>query len=176
MFTSLSPGAIGVSVEGLEQGLTLAADHGFDGYHFSITDAAAVGAERIGELCEHTGVRLAAFGFPLEFRGDEEQLEDSLGALEAQAALAASLGVQRTATWISPASNELTFQENFDLHVQRLRPAAEILDAHGIRLGLEYVGPLRSRESMKHAFVHSLDQMADLCAAIGENVGFLLDA
>lgn len=176
MFTSLAPGAIGVSVDGLEQGLTLAADHGFDGYHFSIADAAAVGAERVRQLCEHTGVRLAAFGFPLEFRRDEEQLEEGLGVLDAQAALAASLGVKRTATWISPASNELTFQENFDLHVQRLRPAAEILDAHGIRLGLEYVGPLRSRENMKYAFVHSLDQMADLCAAVGENVGFLLDA
>jgi sugar phosphate isomerase/epimerase len=67
MFTSLAPGAIGVSVDGLEQGLTLAADHGFDGYHFSIADAAAVGAERVRQLCEHTGVRLAAFGFLWNF-------------------------------------------------------------------------------------------------------------
>ncbi len=176
MYTSLNPGAIGVTVDSLEQGLVLAADHGFDGYHFSISEVAQLGVERVRQMCDKTGVRLSAFGFPVEFRQDGDALEDGLSLLESQAAIAAQLDVRRTATWISPASDELTFEQNLEQHVERLRPAAQILDNHGIWLGLEYVGPLRSREGKKHSFVHSMDQMADLCAAIGGNVGFLLDA
>lgn len=176
MFTSLSPGAIGVSVASLEEGLRLAARHGFAGYHFSIAEAVQLGADHVRELCDETGVRLSAFGFPVEFRQGEQDLEQSLAELASQAAIAADLDVRRTATWISPASNELTFEENFAFHVERLRPAAEILDDHGIHLGLEYVGPLKSRENSKHTFIHSMDQMAELCAAVGPRVGFLLDA
>ena len=176
MFASLSPGAIGTRVDGLSQGLELAARHGFAGYHFGIAEVAQLGVDRVRDLCAQTGVLLSAFGFPLDFRGDEEDFEDSLDELDGLAAVAAALDVRRTATWISPASDELTFEENFELHVRRLRPGAEILAAHGIHLGLEYVGPLRSRESRKHPFVHTMDQMAELCAAIGPNAGFLLDA
>lgn len=176
MYTSLNPGAIGVRVDSLAEGLALAARHGFDGYHFGIADVVKLGVEHVRELSDAEGVRLSAFGFPLDFRGDEEDYEDSLDELKALAATAAALDVRRTATWIAPASDDLTFEENFELHVRRLRPAAEILAGHGIRLGLEYVGPLRSREGKKYAFVHTMDQMAELCAAIGENTGFLLDA
>ena len=45
MFRSLSPGAIGASVENLADGLDLAARHGFAGYHFNIGEVAAMGAE-----------------------------------------------------------------------------------------------------------------------------------
>ncbi|MBT6147509.1 MAG: TIM barrel protein, partial [Gemmatimonadetes bacterium] len=176
MYTSLNPGAIGVNVSTMAEGLALAARHGFDGYHFNIAEAVGLGVERVKELAEAEGVRLSAFGFPLDFRGEEDDYEDSLDELDALAAAAAALDVRRTATWIAPASDELTFEENFELHARRLRPAAEILAAHGIRLGLEYVGPLRSRQGKKHPFVHTMDQMAKLCAAIGPNAGFLLDA
>ena len=42
MLCSLSPGAIGASVENLADGLDLAARHGFAGYHFSIGEVAAM--------------------------------------------------------------------------------------------------------------------------------------
>ena len=61
------------------------------------------------------------------------------------------------------------------MHVERLKPAAAILGEHGIRLGLEYVGPQTSWINSKHPFAHTMQQMGELCAAVGENVGFLLD-
>ena len=42
MFRSLSPGAIGASVENLADGLDLAARHGFAGYHFNIGEVATI--------------------------------------------------------------------------------------------------------------------------------------
>ncbi|MBQ38532.1 MAG: sugar phosphate isomerase/epimerase family protein [Candidatus Latescibacteria bacterium] len=176
MFTSLSPGAIGVKVDGLQQGLSLAAKHGFAGYHFGIGEAHELGVSQVRELSEAAGVRLSAFGFPLDFRSDEAAFEQDLAALPALAETAVGLDVKRTATWITPASDELNFADNLAFHARRLQPAAAILAAHDIRLGLEYVGPKTSRDGKKHEFVHTMDQMSDLCAAVGDNCGYLLDA
>ncbi len=176
MFTSLSPGAIGVQVDNLEQGLSLAARHAFDGYHFAIGEAHDLGVARVQEMSEASGVRLSAFGFPLNFRADEETFEQGLAALPALAQTAADLDVRRTATWITPASDELSYADNMALHARRLQPAAAILEDHGIRLGLEYVGPKTSRTGKKYEFVHTMDQMSELCGAVGHGCGYLLDA
>jgi sugar phosphate isomerase/epimerase len=176
MFRSLSPGAIGVGVDSLEHGLAMAARHGFAGYHFNITEAVELGAAQSRDLAAAAGVRLAAWGFGLDFRGEEGPYREGLEKLPEQARVAAELEVGRTATWIMPASDQLSYQENFDFHVERLKPAAAILAENGIRLGLEYVGPKTAWNSRKHAFVHTLEQMGELAAAIGGNVGFLLDA
>ena len=106
MFRSLSPGAIGASVENLADGLDLAARHGFAGYHFSIGEVAAMGAEEALALAERKGVRLSAWGFPVDFRGEEAAYQASLAQLPELAKVAAALGVRRTATWIMPASDE----------------------------------------------------------------------
>jgi len=176
MFRSLSPGAIGVQVAGLGEGLALAARHGFEGYHFGLGEAASLGVSQVLDLAGETGVRLSAWGFPLDFRGEQTAYEASLSELPRLAQVAAELGVLRTATWIMPASDELTYEENFQLHAERLKPAAHILAGQGIRLGLEYVGPQTSRLGKRHEFVHTMAQMMDLCTSIGSNVGFLLDA
>lgn len=176
MFTSLNPGAIGVKVDNLQQAMELAARHGFDGCHFSITEAQSLGADAVADLAHKTGVRLSAFGFPVNFRADEETFEQDLAALPAQAKVAADLAVTRTATWIAPASDDLSYADNMALHAGRLQPAAAILADHGIRLGLEYVGPRTSRTGRKFEFVHTMDQMSELCAAVGNGCGYLLDA
>jgi sugar phosphate isomerase/epimerase len=176
MFTSLSPGAIGVRVSGLEEGLDLAARHGFEGYHFGIREAADLGLAQVREAAQRRRVRLAAWGFPVEFRGPQERYDQDMADLPRLADLAAALGVLRTATWIMPASDDLTFDANFALHVARLQPAARVLSERGIRLGLEYVAPATSRRGKRHPFVHSMAQMRQLCAAVGPNVGFLLDS
>jgi sugar phosphate isomerase/epimerase len=176
MFRSLSPGALGVQVENLEAGLSLAARHGFDGYHFSIQEAAALGTARVKDLCAETHVPLSAWGFPLDFRGDLQPYEQSLAELPALAQTAAELGIDRTATWIMPGSAERTYKENFTFHVERLKPAGAILADHGIRLGLEYVAPKTLWSSQKYPFAHTMEQMAELNHAIGLNLGFLLDS
>jgi sugar phosphate isomerase/epimerase len=176
MFRSLSPGAIGVKVGSLEEGLDLAAKHGFEGYHFGIHDAARMGAARVRDLAAARGVRLSTWGFPLDFRGGQAEYETSLQELPGLAEVAVELGVLRTPTWLMPCSDELTYEQNFAFHVQRLTPAAAILADHGIWLGLEYVAPRNSWTGKKYPFVHTMAQMRELTGAIGPNVGFLLDA
>lgn len=175
MYPALLPAAIGLQVT-LPEGLDLARRHGFSGYHVNIHELASLGTARTEELAQEKGIRLASWGFPLEFRNDEGSYKESLAALPQLAETAAELGLFRTSTWIMPCSNELTYRQNFAFHVSRLKPAASILAEFGIRLGLEYVGPKTLWSSQRFPFVHTLKEMTELALAVGSNVGFLLDS
>src|SRR5205809_406998 len=81
-------------------------------------------------------------------------------------------GATRMTTWIRPADAHLTYLANFSRHVDRLRQVALILGDHGIRLGLEYVGPKTAWASKRYPFVHTLAETRELIEAIGRtNVG-----
>ena len=178
MFKNLSAGAVGIRAS-LSETLELARINGFDGVDFSIAEVAelvkAASMDDVKALFARTGVRPGCWGFPLDFRGEEQTWRESLDWLRVYASHAQELGCHRTATWISPVSNERTFQENFDFHVQRLKPAAEILHDYGCVLGLEFIGPKTIRNGAKHEFVYTMHGMLDLCAAIGPNAGLLVD-
>ncbi|MDH7571598.1 MAG: TIM barrel protein, partial [Armatimonadota bacterium] len=68
------------------------------------------------------------------------------------------------------------FAANFQFHVARFAPVARILADHGCRLALEFIGPQTLRNGKRYGFIHTMDGMLALAAAIGENVGLLLDA
>ncbi|MCS7220130.1 MAG: sugar phosphate isomerase/epimerase family protein [Anaerolineae bacterium] len=180
MFKNLSTGAIGIRTD-LIGALRLAKAYGFAGIEFNILEAAELaarhGIDHVRHMFAEAGVVPGNFGFPVDFRKDEDTWRADLEALPRLARLARELGATRTATWILPFSDELPFAENFRWHVERLRPAAQILADHGIRLGLEFVGPATARVGHRYGFLHSLDGMLALCAAIGtDNLGLLLDS
>lgn len=179
MFKNLNTGAIGVKATLAEQ-IDFARRHGFTGIDFSISEALALaeaqGVAAVKELFAAAGVRPGSWGFPVEYRRDEIAWQEGLKALPKQAELAAELGCMRTATWILPSHNERDFWTNFDFHVTRLRPAAQILSEYGHRFGMEFIGPKTLRDANKHLFVYTLDGMLALGAAIGTgNMGLLLD-
>jgi sugar phosphate isomerase/epimerase len=80
-------------------------------------------------------------------------------------------------TWLGPSHKTLTYRANFRQHRDRLRQVAAVLGDHGVRLGLEYVGPKTSWTSAKYPFIHTMAEMKELIAAIGRaNVGMVLDS
>lgn len=115
-------------------------------------------------------------GLPVEFRRGEEEFQKGLRELPERARALQSAGASRVTTWLSPTSDELTYLENFRLHVRRLRQVATILADHGCRLGLEYVGPKTSWTARRFPFIHTLREARELIAEIGQpNVGLVLD-
>jgi len=179
MFKSLCAGAIGVKGT-TDQIARLAGEHGFGGMSFNAGEAAGLldkgELDSLRAIYERHGLRPGAMGLPVQFRQDEEAFEKGLPELERQARAAQAFGCDRCATWILPASDELPFEENFELHRRRLKACAEILAACGCRLGLEFVGPKTSRAGRKYEFVYDMRGMLRLAEAIGTgNVGLLLD-
>jgi sugar phosphate isomerase/epimerase len=175
MFPSLHPASLGVKAT-FAEGLALAAKHGFHGYHFDIAEAHALGMDKVNELSQAASVKLAACWLPVEFRQDESRYKKDILTLPALAKTASDLDINRMSTWILPCSDTLTYRQNFELHVKRLKPVAEVLLGYGIRFGLEYVGPKTFWSSKRYGFIHTMDEMLELCDALGPNVGLLVDS
>ena len=175
----LGCGPIGVRAEPRET-LALAAKYGFEsvdppvGFLLRLSDAEL--KELDAELKQKKLVWGAA-GLPVEFRRDEDSFKAGLGKLPETAMRLQQAGITRIATWLMPNHQTLTYVANFRQHAQRLRETAKVLGDHGIRLGLEYVGPKTSWTRARYPFVHTMAEMKDLIGEIGlDNVGFLLDS
>jgi sugar phosphate isomerase/epimerase len=175
MFPSLHPASLGIKAT-FAEGLKLAAKHGFRGYHFDVSEAHALGADRVKDLSDTVSIRLSACWLPVEFRQDETRYKKDVLTLPALSKTASELGINRMSTWILPCSDTLTYRQNFDLHVKRLKPVAEVLLNYGIRFGLEYVGPKTFWSSKRYTFAHTMDEMLELADTLGPNVGLLVDS
>jgi sugar phosphate isomerase/epimerase len=175
----LACGAIGVQVP-LPEAVALAQRFGFEAVDPDAGFLARQEADAIDKLRDNLkarGLVWGAAGLPVDFRGDDARFQDDLKRLPATAAALRRAGVTRVGTWLSPAHRTLTYLANFKQHARRLREVAGILDGHGLRLGLEYVGPKTSWTSARYPFVHTMAEMKELIAAIDRaNVGLVLDS
>ena len=179
MYATLGPEALGIRGLTLAEAIALTRESGFAGLSFNIRDAARAADERgaaaVRAQFDEAGVRPALWGLPVAWR--EETWQDDLRELPRLAATARALGATRTATYMPSGSDERPFQENFDWHVARLRPIAEILRDEGCRFGIEFIGPRTYRAAFRHEFIHTLEGLLELIAAIGvDNVGVMLDS
>ena len=178
MYKTLSPGALGIRGLSLEESLKLAKATGFDGLDFSIAEAAALadaqGADYVRALFAEAGIQYGAWGMTV--RWQHADWRDDLAALPKYAALGAELGALRSSTWCPPSSTERAFDENFAWHLERFQAIAEVCKDHGIRFGIEFIGPQSLRPADQHDFIYDMQGMLELAAACGTgNVGLLLD-
>jgi sugar phosphate isomerase/epimerase len=126
---------------------------------------------------ESKKLRLGAAGLPVDFRQNEGTFNEGLKRLPAVAKTLARARVDRVSTWVMPASNKLTYLQNFRVHACRLGECARVLADHGQRLGLEYVAPRTLWRSERQPFIHTLSEMKELLVAIGTaNLGVQLDS
>lgn len=180
MFKNLSLGALGFRLP-FKQAVEAAKIGGFQGVDIDIVEIEKTlkskSIEEIKHFVEENGLKLGGWGLPVSFRGDEETYQRDLKKLRKYTQIAEELGCYRIFTWVLPFSDELSFDENFEFHVKRFRPIAEILENHGCHLGLEFIGPRTSRVGHKYEFIYTMDGMLRLCRAIGtKNLGLLLDS
>jgi sugar phosphate isomerase/epimerase len=178
VFASFGTGHVGIKAT-LDEALALTQRHGFQGLDFDLNEVGRWTAERgvaaLRTRFAELGLRPGAYNLPFRPVGEEAEWKAGLERLRELAPIAAELGALRTIMWIIPSSDARTFDENFAFHVERFSPIAALLGQHGIRLGLEFIGPKTSRKG-KYEFVYTAAGMLELCAAIGPNVGLLLDS
>ena len=179
MSIHLSCGALGVKASQTED-IDYAARYGFDVVDADgryLGDLSASDLSRLLDGMKAKNVGWAMAGFPTEFRKDDAAFAESIKTFPAFVAGLERAGVKRVTTWISPNSADLTFLANLKVHARRLREAAGIMHDHGIRFGLEYVGPKTSWSTKRFPFVHTMAEMKELMAEIDRpNVGFVLDS
>jgi sugar phosphate isomerase/epimerase len=180
MYATISPDALGIHGLSLSEAIALARDSGFAGLSFDSRAAARAVAQRgfaaVHDEFARAGVKPALWNLPVAWR-DDEQWQVDLRELPRLAATARELGATRTATYMPSGSDQRPFRENFDWHVARLRPIAEVLRDEGCQFGIEFLGPKTYRAAFRHEFIHTLDGVMELITAIGTgNIGLLLDS
>jgi sugar phosphate isomerase/epimerase len=179
-YSNLAIGLLGPFHATLPETIDLAVKCGFEGidpnsdYFASLSDE---DMKRLLDKMREKKLQFGAAGLPVDFRRDEVAFSDSLKKLPATADALKRAGVTRVSTWFAPASNQLTYMQNFRQHAYRMRECALILEDRGQRLGFEYVAPRTSRQRGKQPFIHSMAEMKELITAIGtDNLGFRLDS
>ncbi len=176
---SLNPFAIGVRTD-QKTLVEMAHRHGYEAIIAIPRELAEMPDDELRLLLadmQAKGLVWGSAGLPVQFRQDEERFRSDLGKLPQLASALQKAGVSRVGTWIMPAHDDLTYIANLRLHAKRLREAATVLDDHGLRLGLEYVGPQTLMTSKRFPFVHTMAETRDLIEEIGrDNVHLQLDS
>ncbi len=151
-------------------------------YGFSAVDmntdtlVAKYGLEGTGQLLRDHHVVIGSIGLSVEWRQTDSLFREQLTHLAATAYQASLLGCKSCCTYILPATDELpaAFMAQ---SIVRLRQIASILDAYGIRLGLEFVGPHHLRTAWKYPFIYTVEDTLTMIDAMNQsNVGLLVDA
>lgn len=173
MYRCMNPRTIGIILD-WEACLPLAKEYGFEGIDVPIDPQ--VPAAQYREALEKYGLLPGGMGLPFHPSDVDGKVDEALARLPAICQRAQEVGQTRFFTWIWPYSDHLPWKENYRLHVERLGRAARILETHGCRLGLEFIGPKTMREGHRYSFIHSLQGMLELSEAVGPNAGLLLDA
>ncbi len=175
----LACGAIGVRADQREA-IRLAHQFGFESVAPSASLLARLSADELQQLLAELKAKKlvwGAAGLPVNFRGDRARFDSGIKQLPETAKGLKRAGATRVGTWLTPRHDSLPYAENLRQHARRLGEVAKILGDHGLRLGLEYVGPKTSRTGAKHPFVHTMAQTKELIAEIGrDNVGLMLDS
>lgn len=175
----LNPGNIGVSAD-QQSLLQLAIDHGYEAMtampdqlqHFSEEEL----ADLLGKM-QANNIAWGSAGLPVDFRKDRRTFTEGVQVLADHAKALERAGATRMNTWIMPSHDTLTYSENFHRHAIRLRECAGILADHGVRLGLEYVGPKTLLARSRYPFLRTMKEARELIAEIGDsNVGLVLDS
>lgn len=137
MYTSWNARAVGL---GLTAGETVevAAQAGFDAVDLLLRDLveSRVDPQSVRGRMDELGLRGGAWSLPVHWRGNPEQFAEDLRDLPRYARAAATLGLQRTGTWVLPETAPTFFpgsegddllRRTVRLHVERLGKIAEIL-------------------------------------------------
>ncbi len=134
-----------------------------------------LGPERAAARLAAAGVAIASFFLPVSWRRDEAAFERDLPAFRRLVPFAAALGAARCCTYLFP-NVPLPPEQTRRVFGRRFRIVAGILAPHGLRFGLEFLGPAHFRDDPGHTFLYRMEDMLGFAEELGPNVGLLVDS
>lgn len=153
----------------------LASRVGYPGCDVMLHPAMQAGTPATRQLLSRLHLRPAILDFPVDFRKDDAAFRASLPQLEPASVFAASIGCPRMMTYILPSSDTPKDELRRTYH-DRFNECARIMEKSGVRLGLEFLGPLHLRRQFKYEFIWRMNDMLEFAKECGPNVGLTLDS
>lgn len=177
MISTLNPVTAGGGL-GFAEFVQLAAKNGFRGVDFSVEAARGLGLEAAREVLAQNKVSASCFGFPVEWRKDEQTFRDGLEALPEQARFARELGCSRTVTWVLPSNDDVAAYRETSL--RRWAEIARVLRDEDISFGLEFLGPKQFRRDESKVWFYDIAGALEAADEVNsrastQNVGLLVD-
>jgi sugar phosphate isomerase/epimerase len=106
----------------------------------------------------------------------EEVYKGDLVTLKRHMDLAQAAGVRRYYNHVLPGSNDLEWEDNYSWTIERVTPVFNMAAEHGIKYGLEFLGPKSLADSFRYPFIRTVRDILALADAVSEDVGVLVDA
>jgi sugar phosphate isomerase/epimerase len=177
---SLNPGIIGVKANFAET-LDYAIQYGYEAISpFTQEVMDKYSDQQLNEIMakmKANGISYCSSNIPVEFRRDEATFKEGFQGLKKFCQTMEKQGATRMNTWIISSHDELTYNENMRQHANRLGECAKVMDDHGIKFGLEYLGMRTMLIMNRYPFISSMKEGRELIGEIGQNnVGFVLDS
>jgi len=175
----LSPGMLGIRAN-MKDLIELASRFGFEAIEPSSAELMSMSDDAIARLRDEIkakGLVVGAVNTNMPIGQGDEEFKALIGRLPDMAAALQKIGTTRAGTYIMSGDQRLTYLENFRRHAAHVGEVAKVLADHGMRFGLEYLGPKTIRGRMRFPFIHTMKEMRELIAAVGApNVGLTLDS
>ncbi|MGI5883880.1 MAG: sugar phosphate isomerase/epimerase family protein [Candidatus Spyradocola sp.] len=133
--------------------------------------------EEAAALFRDLGLRWGLMPMTADFYAwglEDDAFEEALRALEKRACAAEKLGARWAYNHVW-SSGPRPFDENFEWHVRRVARVSRVLADHGIRYGLEFLGPHELQRLQPHPFVHTLAGVLAIADAAGGTAGLAFD-
>jgi sugar phosphate isomerase/epimerase len=176
---ALNPGIIGVKANFAET-LDYAIEYGYEAispFTQEVMDKYSdLQLNEITAKMKAHGISYCSTNIPVEFRRDDLKFKEDFQGLKKFCQTMEKQDATRMNTWIISSHNELTYNENMRQHAYRLGECAKVMNDHGIKLGLEYLGMRTLLVMNRYPFISSMKEGKELIGEIGQNnVGFVLD-
>jgi sugar phosphate isomerase/epimerase len=156
----------------------LAGKLGYGGVDVNLGAARKDGIDATRTLLAEAKVRPGIAGLPMQFATpDEAAFQEALKGLDEQVKFTAAIGLNRMMAVLSPGS-PMPRAERHTFIKARVGAVAEVLQRSGVRLGLEFLGPLHFRtksERSPYQYIWTLNDTVALATEIAPNVGVVLD-
>jgi len=153
----------------------LAARVGYPGCDVMLDAAIKAGPEATRQLFRRLNLRPAVADYPGDFRKDDAAFQTSIPKIEQASAFMAAIECPRMMTYILPSS-DTPKEELQRVYKERFSETSRILAKDGVRLGLEFLGPLHFRKQFKYEFIWRMDEMLEFAKECGPNIGLTLDS
>lgn len=152
----------------------LAARVGFGGVDVNLGAAMKEGLDATRALFAEIKIKASNANLPVNFAGTEDVFKTGMAGLDDAARFCAAIGCP-CLLGILPPSSDTPKAELRPLLKERLTAIGEVLRRSGVKLSLEFLGPLHFRTQHPHQFIWRMDEALAFARECGPNVGLTLD-
>lgn len=106
---------------------------------------------------------------------EDVRFEQGLEIFKRRCDVAERMRVEFCYNHVWSSNEDRPYAENFAWHVRRLEKVQQVCVDHGIRYGLEFLGPRQVLYRYRHPFIHTIAGVVALAEAAGGKAGFIFD-